>query len=247
MEARELIDEVILQKPSYGGRSLEPHRLAQRPPELCAGEDDGLLAVLDEVFAEQARHLPLLFDLEAPGVALKPSAPAIKRRVALLSATETFPHAPGQRFHPDTHADRLPTTSAASSCPILASRSCHGDSTATTTRMAASWGRNPFALRQTLDQKCGRGSLRFPGIKPPLQSVLFIAVIVRKFSANLLETVFVILDNDTQLIAGGLGATLCRRNLKMMILWSSYIREQKGAACFAGHPANTLPLRHLRL
>jgi hypothetical protein len=34
---------------------------------------------------------------------------------------------------------------------------------------------------------------------------------------------------------------------KMMSLWSSYIREQKGAACFAGHPANTLPLRHLRL
>ena len=34
---------------------------------------------------------------------------------------------------------------------------------------------------------------------------------------------------------------------KMMTLWSSYIREQKGAACFAGHPANTLPLRHLRL
>ena len=49
MEARELIDEVILQKPAYGGRSLEHHRLAQRQPELCAGEDDGLLAVLDKV------------------------------------------------------------------------------------------------------------------------------------------------------------------------------------------------------
>ncbi|MCY2989411.1 MAG: BREX-1 system adenine-specific DNA-methyltransferase PglX, partial [Planctomycetota bacterium] len=88
MEARELIDEVILQKPSYGGRSLEHHRLAQRQPELCAGEDDGLLAALDKVFAEQSRHLPLLFDPEAPGVALKPSAPAIKRCVALLSGTE---------------------------------------------------------------------------------------------------------------------------------------------------------------
>ena len=88
MEARELIDEVILQKPAYGGRSLEHHRLAQRQPELCAGEDDGLLAALDKVFAEQARHLPMLFDPEAPGVALKPSAPAIKRCVALLSGTE---------------------------------------------------------------------------------------------------------------------------------------------------------------
>ena len=85
MEARELIDEVILQKSIYGGRSLEHHRLAQRQPELCAGEDDGLFAVLDKVFAEQARHLPMLFDPEAPGVALKPSAAAIKRCMALLT------------------------------------------------------------------------------------------------------------------------------------------------------------------
>jgi hypothetical protein len=39
MEARGLIDEVILQKPVYGGRSLEHHRLARRNPELCMGED----------------------------------------------------------------------------------------------------------------------------------------------------------------------------------------------------------------
>jgi SAM-dependent methyltransferase len=90
MEARELIDEVILQKPAYGGRSLEHHRLAQRQPELCAGEDDGLLAALDKVFTEQARHLPMLFDPEAPGVVLRPSAPAIKRCVALLSGTEAI-------------------------------------------------------------------------------------------------------------------------------------------------------------
>jgi SAM-dependent methyltransferase len=76
------------QKPSYGGRSLEHHRLAQRQPELCAGEDDGLLAVLDKVFAERAQHLPMLFDPQAPGVALKPSAAAIKRCMALLSDTQ---------------------------------------------------------------------------------------------------------------------------------------------------------------
>jgi hypothetical protein len=39
MEARGLIDEVILQKSVYGGRSLEHHRLARRNPELCVGED----------------------------------------------------------------------------------------------------------------------------------------------------------------------------------------------------------------
>lgn len=91
MEARELIDEVILQKPAYGGRSLEHHRLAQRQPELCTGEDDGLLAVLDKVFAEQAPRLPMLFNPDAPGVALKPSAAAVKRCTALLSGTEAVP------------------------------------------------------------------------------------------------------------------------------------------------------------
>lgn len=85
MEARELIDEVVLQKEVYGGRSLEHHRLIQRQPEVGAGEDDGLFAALDSAFTRQAEHLPLLFDPKAPGVALKPSVAAIKRSVALLS------------------------------------------------------------------------------------------------------------------------------------------------------------------
>ena len=33
----------------------------------------------------------------------------------------------------------------------------------------------------------------------------------------------------------------------MMTLWSSCIREQKGAEYVAGQPANTHPLRHWRL
>lgn len=53
MEARELIDEVILQKDVYGGRSLEHHRFAARRPEACAGEDDGLFAVLLKIFGER--------------------------------------------------------------------------------------------------------------------------------------------------------------------------------------------------
>lgn len=89
MEARELIDEVILQKEVYGGRSLEHHRLAQRRPELCTGEDDGLFAALDKVFAEQSKRLPLLFDPKAPGIVLRPSPAAMKRCIALLSGKET--------------------------------------------------------------------------------------------------------------------------------------------------------------
>ncbi|MBW1738258.1 MAG: hypothetical protein JRJ69_12080 [Deltaproteobacteria bacterium] len=88
MEARELIDEIILQKDVYGGRSLEHHRLAQREPELCTGDDDGLFEVLNRVFTRQAEYLPLLFDPKAPGVALRPSAAALKRCIALLSGTE---------------------------------------------------------------------------------------------------------------------------------------------------------------
>lgn len=88
MESRDLIDEVILQKDVYGRRSLEHNRLAQRNPELCAGEDDGLFAVLDNAFAKQAEHLPLVFDPKSPGVALKPGVAVLKRAIALLSGTE---------------------------------------------------------------------------------------------------------------------------------------------------------------
>ena len=88
MEVRELIDEVILQKEVYGGRSLEHNRLAQRHPELCASEDDGLFAALEAAFSKQAEHLQLLFDPKAPGVALKPGVAALKRTIALLSGTE---------------------------------------------------------------------------------------------------------------------------------------------------------------
>jgi len=89
MEARELIDEVILQKEVYGGRSLEHHRLAQREPEHCTGEDDGRFVMLQRVFAKQAEHLPMLFDPQSPGVALRPSPAVLKQCIALLSGTAT--------------------------------------------------------------------------------------------------------------------------------------------------------------
>jgi hypothetical protein len=92
MEARELIDEVILQNEAYSGRSLEHHRLVQKRPELGRDEDDGLFAMLDAAFVRQAKNLSLLFDPKAPGIALKPSVSAIKRSCALLSGNvDSYP------------------------------------------------------------------------------------------------------------------------------------------------------------
>lgn len=88
MEARGIIDEVILQKEAYGGRSLVHNRLARRQPELCIGEDDGLFAVLSAEFEERSQELPQLFNPKAPAVALRPSISALKRCIALLSGRE---------------------------------------------------------------------------------------------------------------------------------------------------------------
>jgi hypothetical protein len=87
MEARGLIDEVILQKDAYGGRSLQHNRLAKKQPERCAGEDEGLFAALLDEYGRRAEELPVLFNPRAAEVALRPSVAAIKRCVALLSGT----------------------------------------------------------------------------------------------------------------------------------------------------------------
>lgn len=86
-ESRELIDEVILQKQVYGGRSLVHHRFAQQNPSACAGEDDGLFAVLEEEFGRRSAELPTVFNPHAPAIALRPSVSALKRCVGLLSGT----------------------------------------------------------------------------------------------------------------------------------------------------------------
>ncbi len=90
MEARGLVDEVILQKEAYGGRSLQHNRLAKRQPERCSGEDEGLFAVLFDEFERRAKELPLLFAHDAPEVALRPSVAALKRCIRLLSGTESI-------------------------------------------------------------------------------------------------------------------------------------------------------------
>ena len=88
MEARGIIDEVVLQKDAYGGRSMVHNRFAKRDAQACIGEDDGLFAVLFEEFGRRAAELPGLFDPGSPAVALRPSVAALKRTVALLSGRE---------------------------------------------------------------------------------------------------------------------------------------------------------------
>lgn len=85
MESRELIDEVILTKDAYGGRSLQHHRLAQRNPELCTGDDDGLYTVLCDVFLDLAEIFSVLFDNSALGIEFRPSPFALKECLNLLS------------------------------------------------------------------------------------------------------------------------------------------------------------------
>jgi len=89
MEARSIIEEVILQKAAYAGRSLVHQRYLRKNPDAAKGEDDGLFAVLFTEFAVRCQELPALFDPKSPAVALRPSVPALKRCVALLSGTES--------------------------------------------------------------------------------------------------------------------------------------------------------------
>jgi hypothetical protein len=88
MEARGFIDEVILQKESYGGRSLQHYRLSRKEPARCTGEDGGLFAALFEEFERRGKDLPMIFNPKAPAVALRPSVVVLKRCIALLSRTE---------------------------------------------------------------------------------------------------------------------------------------------------------------
>lgn len=90
MEARGVIqDPVILQSESYGGRSLVHNRFAQKNPEACTGNDDGLFAVLFAEFEQRTREIPALFDPKSSAVALRPSIAALKHCIALLSGVET--------------------------------------------------------------------------------------------------------------------------------------------------------------
>lgn len=85
MEARGIIDPVILQEETYGGRSMVHHRFAQLHPNLCTGEDDGLYSTLFDEFQRRSEELPDLFNPDSPAVKLRPSVTALKRCINLLS------------------------------------------------------------------------------------------------------------------------------------------------------------------
>jgi hypothetical protein len=88
MEARGLIDEVVLQKETYGGKSLAHWRLVQQTPDAARGDDEGLFATLLAAFKLHAERLPRLFHPAAPGLALRPTLAALRRCLALLSGTQ---------------------------------------------------------------------------------------------------------------------------------------------------------------
>lgn len=88
MEARGLIDEVVLARADYGNRSLEHHRALQADPSLRTQEDEGLASVLEGVFTRMSDRLPNLFEPASPATALRPSTTALKKAIALLSGTE---------------------------------------------------------------------------------------------------------------------------------------------------------------
>jgi len=87
MEARGIIDPVILQEEVYHGRSMVHDRFAQTNPTQCTDEDDGLFAMLAEEFLERSQELPDLFAPDSPAVALRPSVVALKHCIALLSGS----------------------------------------------------------------------------------------------------------------------------------------------------------------
>ncbi|WP_424357123.1 Eco57I restriction-modification methylase domain-containing protein [Methanocella sp. MCL-LM] len=85
MESRAIIDEVIVQKEIYGGRSLIHNRFVKKNYSACSGDDDGLYSVLFNEFTAHSKELPEIFDPNALAVSLRPSIAAIKRIIDLLS------------------------------------------------------------------------------------------------------------------------------------------------------------------
>jgi hypothetical protein len=88
MEARNLIDPVILQQQVYGGRSMVHRRFSRENPAACTGKDDGLFAVFAEEFSKRAAELPAVFDPQAPAISLRPSVSALRQCLGLLSGSE---------------------------------------------------------------------------------------------------------------------------------------------------------------
>jgi hypothetical protein len=78
-------DEAIKIKPDYADRSLRHDRFCRQYPELCQGEDGGLVAFLREVCTEAAKELSLLFDSDSPLTLVAPSPDALQKCIRALS------------------------------------------------------------------------------------------------------------------------------------------------------------------
>jgi hypothetical protein len=79
------VDEAIKIKPDYAYRSLRHDRFCRQYPELCQGEDSGLVVFLRQACAEAAEELPLLFDPDSPLTLVAPSLDALQKCVRALS------------------------------------------------------------------------------------------------------------------------------------------------------------------
>ena len=104
------------------------------------GADDGLFAVLDKVFREQAERLPMLFDPQAPGIALRPAPAALKDCFGLLSLNpNTLRKYRIRSFNPEPSATAYPRNPA-----ILRS---DRDRSFNPVPSATAYPRNPAILR----------------------------------------------------------------------------------------------------
>ena len=89
LEARGIIDPVILQEETYHGRSMVHDRFAQINPTQCTEEDDGLFAMLSEQFRERFQGITGSFRTGFP----------CGRTPAFRCRTEAL-HRPALRFDP---------------------------------------------------------------------------------------------------------------------------------------------------
>ncbi len=86
MEARGLIEETLRNNPDYGNISEALYVLRQTEPQRTQSADGGWWAVIEDACRTQATHLPGLFDMDDPVVALRPSTPALRRCIELIGA-----------------------------------------------------------------------------------------------------------------------------------------------------------------
>jgi hypothetical protein len=82
MEVRSLVDETVIRRTTYGGRSLREYRLVQAHPE--SPPDQLLERTLGEGFAEAAREIGAIFDAEDPYGLLLPDPRTLRELLGVF-------------------------------------------------------------------------------------------------------------------------------------------------------------------